>query len=102
MILRQFQMNIPHSRDVNFSFTSRRFYSTSSSSKMDTPTPIITLTDLKDKDYIHSKRELLSKKGGIYSFLNKVNGNQYIGSAKDLYVRLNEHLSDRKSNKALQ
>ena len=42
MRLRQFQINKPHSRDVNFSFTSRRFYSTSSSSKMDTPTPIIT------------------------------------------------------------
>jgi group I intron endonuclease len=34
--------------------------------------------------------------------VNKVNGNQYIGSAKDLYVRLNYHLSHRKSNKALQ
>jgi predicted GIY-YIG superfamily endonuclease len=29
---------------------------------------------------------------GIYSFLNKVNGKQYIGSAKDLSLRLNEHL----------
>ena len=102
MILRQFQINKLHSRNVNFSFTSRRFYSMSSSSKVDTPIPIITLTHLQDKDYIHSKRQLLSKKGGIYSFVNKVNGNQYIGSAKDLYVRLNEHLSHRKSNKALQ
>ena len=34
--------------------------------------------------------------------MNKVNGNQFIASAKDLYVRLNEHLSHRKSNKALQ
>ena len=40
--------------------------------------------------------------GGIYSFLNKVNGKQYIGSAKDLYLRLNEHLTNRKSNRALQ
>ena len=31
-----------------------------------------------------------------------MNGKQYIGSAKDLYLRLNEHLSHRKSNKALQ
>lgn len=102
MRLRLFQINKPHSRDVNFSFTSPRFYSTSSSSKMDTPTPIINLTDLKDKDYIYSKRELVSKKGGMYRFLNKVNENQYIASAKDLYVRLNEHLSHRKSNKTLQ
>lgn len=33
---------------------------------------------------------------GIYSFLNKVNGKQYIASAKDLYLRLNEHISNRK------
>jgi hypothetical protein len=45
--------------------------------------PILTITDLQDKDYIFSKRELFSKKGDIYSFLNKVNGKQYIGSAKD-------------------
>ncbi|MVB68763.1 hypothetical protein DYH53_28770, partial [Klebsiella pneumoniae subsp. pneumoniae] len=49
-----------------------------------------------------SKRELLLDKGGIYSFINKTNGKQYIGSAKDLYIRLNEHLSKRKSNSALQ
>jgi len=56
MILRQFQINKLHSRNVNFSFTSRRFYSMSSSSKVDTPIPIIPLTHLQDKDYIHSKR----------------------------------------------
>ena len=31
-----------------------------------------------------------------------VNGNQYIGSDKDLYLRLNEHLVNNKSNVALQ
>ena len=102
MRLRQFQINKPHNRNANFRFTSRRFYYTSSSSKVDIPIPIIILTDLQYKDYIHSKRELVSRKGGIYSFVHKVNGNQYIGSTKDLYVRLNEHLSHRKSNKALQ
>jgi len=45
---------------------------------------------------------MLRNKGGIYSFLNTVNGNQYIGSAKDLYLRLNEHLDGLKSNVALQ
>jgi hypothetical protein len=69
---------------------------------VDIPIPILIITDLQDKDYIFSKRELFSKKGGIYGFLNKVNGNQYIGSLKDLYLRLNEHLSHRKFNKALQ
>jgi len=44
----------------------------------------------------------LCNKGGIYSFVNKINGKQYIGSAKNLYLRLNEHLSNRKSNSVLQ
>ena len=43
-----------------------------------------------------SKRGVISKKGGIYCFMYKVNGKQYIGSAKDIYLRLNEHLSYRK------
>jgi hypothetical protein len=30
-----------------------------------------------------------------------VNVIQYIGNAKDLYLRLNKHLSNRKSNRAL-
>jgi group I intron endonuclease len=57
---------------------------------------------LQDKDNVLSNRKLLSNKGGIYSFINKINGKQYIGSAKDLYLRLNEHLTKRKSNSALQ
>jgi predicted GIY-YIG superfamily endonuclease len=34
------------------------------------------------------------KKAGVYSFFLRsmnTNGKQYIGSAKDLYLRLNEH-----------
>lgn len=38
------------------------------------------------------------KKGGIYTFL--INGNKYIGSAKDLYLILNVHLS-KKPNRNL-
>jgi group I intron endonuclease len=45
---------------------------------------------------------MLHRKGGIYGFINKINGKQYIGSARDLYLRLNEHLNNRKSNRALQ
>ena len=44
----------------------------------------------------------LPRRGGIYSFINTVNGKQYIGSAKDFYLRLNEHLENKKSNSALQ
>ena len=86
----------------NANFTLRRSYSTSSSSKIDISIPVLTIPDLQDKDYIFFKRELLKKKGGIYSIINKVNGKQYIGSAKDLYLRLNEHLSNKKSNRSLQ
>lgn len=38
----------------------------------------------------------------IILFINLENGNQYIGSAKDFYLRLNEHLVNKKSNVALQ
>lgn len=65
------------------------------------PIPILVI-NLKDKDSILSYRDLLKDKGGIYSIFNTVNGNQYIGSAKDLYIRLNEHLNNKKSNIALQ
>ena len=91
-----FQLKNTHSRYTNISFTLRRNYSTSGSSKVNIPIPVLTLTDIQDKDYIISKREVLSKKGGIYSFINKVNRKQYTGSAKDIYLRLNEHLSNRK------
>lgn len=95
----QFQWIKTH-RSTNF--TLRRSYSTSSSSSIDFPIPVLTITDLHDEDSIPSKRNLLSNKGGIYSFINKMNGKQYIGSAKDLYLTLNEHLAHRKSNTALQ
>lgn len=78
-----------------------RNYSTSNPSNLDRPTPILTISNLQDKDNILSKRELLLNKGGIYIFINKINGKQYIGSAKNLYIRLNEHLSEKKSNSAL-
>lgn len=66
------------------------------------PVPIITLENLDDKAYISSYRETLKTKGGIYSFVNTLNGKQYIGSAKDFYIRLNEHLNNKKSNINLQ
>lgn len=57
---------------------------------------------MQDKENVLSNRNILLNKGGIYSFINNTNGKQYIGSAKDLYLRLNEHLSKRKSNSDLQ
>ena len=84
---------------------SYRYYSTSKSDSQSSdlpPVPILTINNLDNKDCIKSSRILLKDKGGIYSFINTVNGNQYIGSAKDFYLRLNEHLGNKKSNIALQ
>ncbi|KGQ02207.1 putative intron-encoded endonuclease 1 (mitochondrion) [Beauveria bassiana D1-5] len=81
----------------------KRFYS--SNARKDNlkdiikPTPIFVLKNL---DNINICKELLKKKGGIYSFINTINGKQYIGSAKDFYIRLNEHLNNKKSNSNLQ
>lgn len=84
---------------------SRRYYSTSISDSESSnlpPIPILTLNNLDNEDSIKSYRELLKNKGGIYSFINTVNGRQYIGSAKDFHLRLIEHLENKKSNVALQ
>lgn len=46
---------------------------------------------------------MLINKAGIYCFVNTINDKRYIGSAKYLYLRLIEHLSNKKkSNTALQ
>lgn len=78
----------------------RRSYSTSP--LQDTPIPILIMNNLHIKENVVSKPKLLVNKAGIYSFFFNINGKQYVGSAKDLYLRLNEHLSNRKSNSALQ
>jgi group I intron endonuclease len=53
-------------------------------------------------ELVLSYRDVLRNKSGIYCLINTVNDNLYIGSAKDLYLRLTEHLSNKKSNRALQ
>ena len=58
---------------------------------------ILTL-DLIDTDYINSYKGILKGKGGIYSLVNTVNGKRYIGSAKDFYIRINEHLKYRNTS----
>jgi len=82
---------------------SYRYYSTSNSDSQSSdlpPVPIFTINNINNEDCIKSSRILLKNKGGIYSFINTVNGNQYIGSAKDFYLRLKEHLENKKSNVA--
>lgn len=67
-----------------------------------TPIPILTL-DLDNTGCIKSYESILKGKGGIYSLVNTINGKRYIGSAKDFFVRLNQHLKhNRLSNIALQ
>ena len=85
-------------------YLSRRYYSTScrSLASKSLPTPIKVLDKLHNKETVASYRIILKNKGGIYSFINTINNKQYIGSAKDFYLRLNEHISNRKSNSALQ
>ena len=94
---------IPRQKVVT-AVASSRYYSTSKSDSesFDLPLPILTFDKLNDEDFIKSCRGLLKDKGGIYCFANTVNGNRYIGSAKDFYLRLNEHLANKKSNLALQ
>ena len=46
-----------------------------------TPQPILTL----DLDTFKSYKSILKSKGGIYSFINTVNGKQYIEIYKDFF-----------------
>lgn len=66
------------------------------------PSPIKVFVNLEDNNLVLSYRKELKGKAGIYSIVNTVNNKQYIGSAKDLYLRLIEHISNKKSNIALQ
>ena len=68
MRLNEYQVKKPYSKNANFSFISRRSYSTSSSFKVEIPIPILTITDLQDKDYISCKRKLLVKNEVYISF----------------------------------
>lgn len=87
---------------------SKRYYSVDSSNNHNnyesksTLIPILIINNLDNKDTIKSYKKILNNKVGIYSFVNIKNGKQYIGSAKDFYIRLLEHIDNRKSNIALQ
>jgi len=66
------------------------------------PLPKKVFNCLNDTSVVKSYRSFLKNKSGIYSLVNETNGKQYIGSAKDLYMRLVEHIVGKKSNKSLQ
>lgn len=64
--------------------------------------PVKVFFDLNNIDSMKSYRDELKNKQGIYGIVNTINTKQYIGSSKDLYVRLLEHVAGKKSNSALQ
>jgi len=63
---------------------------------------IKVFSNLDNNEIVISYAEILRNKAGIYCFINTVNNKRYIGSAKDLYLRLIEHIAGKKSNIALQ
>jgi len=63
--------------------------------------PIKVFFDL-NIDSIKSYRGELKNKQSVYGIVNILNKKQYIGSSKDLYLRLLEHIVGKKSNSALQ
>lgn len=84
------------------SFITRSFSSSQSLDNLSTPVPIKAFHNLNNNETVTSYNKILRNKAGIYCFVNTVNNKRYIGSAKDLYLRLIEHLANKKSNIALQ
>lgn len=79
---------------------SKKHYSTHSLFK---PVPLFTFRGLDNPLFLNLNRLKLKNKGGIYAFVNTVNDKKYIGSAKDFYIRLNDHLNRKShSNSNLQ
>lgn len=64
--------------------------------------PIKVFHNLDNNETVFSYYKILRNKAGIYCFINTVKNKRYIGSAKDLYLRLIVHLANKKSNTALQ
>ena len=64
--------------------------------------PVKVFHNLSNNEKLISYNKILSKKAGLSCFINTVNKKRYIGSAKDLYLRLIGHLANKKSNIVLQ
>lgn len=72
--------------------------------------PVKVFHNLDNNETVFSYYKILTYKVGIYCFINTVNNKRYVGSAKDLYLRLIGHLllcmqilhANNKSNTALQ
>ena len=66
------------------------------------PLPKLILNNLHKRKIVYFYRNLLNKKSGVYAFINLINGMRYIGSSKNIYKRLREHIFGGSSNKLLQ
>lgn len=89
-----------HLTTIKINYSSSSVASTSINSSL--PIPIKVFHILNDNNIVLSYSELLKNKAGIYCFVNTVNGKRNFASAKDLYLRLIQHLYNKKSNIALQ
>ena len=69
-----------------------------------TPTPILikVFHNLYNNETVITYNKILSNKAGIHCFINTVNDKRCIASAKGLYVRLTEHLANKKCKTTLQ
>jgi len=97
------------SRRYSKNILDKRSYSTFSNSSSSStqpfsslPVPLQTFHNLDNNSLVLSYRKTLKNKSGVYCIINTINGKLYVGSAKDLYLRLAEHISNKKSNIALQ
>jgi excinuclease UvrABC nuclease subunit len=96
------------SRWYSKNILNKRSYSTFSNSSnsiqlsTSLPVPLQTFYNLDNDSLVLSYRKTLRNKSGVYCIINTINGKLYVGSAKDLYLRLAEHILNRKSNIALQ
>jgi hypothetical protein len=59
--------------------------------KSSNPEPVFIIKSLGDFRAVHSKPDELRERAGVYSFINNVNGKQYIGSSSDLKKRFWSH-----------
>ena len=86
-------------KGVKFIFgNNRRNYSTNSSNSSNSnndPNPVFIIKNLEDQDAISKDINLLKGKSGIYCFINNTNDKRYIGNAKDLYLRFQEHIKGK-------
>jgi hypothetical protein len=96
LVLFSIENNISDSNYYKNSFNNSNF---NESSKKFLPKTVFNSLD--NTEIVKSYRNLLKNKSGIYSLVNQINGKQYIDSAKDLYLRLLEHIVGKKSNKSL-